>query len=306
MQFFYCDHHTFPLPASHRFPLLKYAKLRERIQRELPQASLHTTHAASEEQILRVHDHDYLQKLKEGTISEKEGRRLGLPWTPQLLTRSLYSVGGTIAAAHAAVEDRIAMNLAGGTHHAYPDHGEGFCVFNDVAIAIRALQDEGVVERVVIIDCDVHQGNGTAFIFQDDANVFTFSIHGAKNFPLHKEKSDLDIELADGTGDDDYLSELDWGVRRALDLSQAQLAFYLAGSDPFEGDTLGRLKLSKAGLAARDRLVLDHCRAAGIPVAITMSGGYARNIEDSVDIHFNTAKVASEQSDFAHRPDGSC
>ena len=295
MKFFYCDHHTFPLPAGHRFPLPKYAKLRERIQRELPQASLHTAHAASEEQILRVHDREYLQKLKEGTISEKEERRLGLPWTPGLFTRSLYSVGGTIAAAHAAVEDGIAMNLAGGTHHAYPDHGEGFCVFNDVAIAIRALQDEEVVERVVIIDCDVHQGNGTAFIFQDDPNVFTFSIHGAKNFPLHKEKSDLDIELADSTGDDDYLSELDWGVRRALDLSQAQFVFYLAGSDPFEGDMLGRLKLSKAGLAARDRLVLDHCRAAGIPIAITMSGGYARNIEDSVEIHFNTAKVASEQ-----------
>ena len=186
------------------------------------------SNAASEAQILRVHDREYLQKLKDGTISEKEQRRLGLPWTPQLLTRSLYSVGGTIATARAAVDDGIAMNLAGGTHHAYPDHGEGFCVFNDVAIAIKLLQDEEVVQRIVIIDCDVHQGNGTAFIFQDDPNVFTFSIHGAKNFPLYKEKSDLDIELADGTGDDDYLNELDWGVRRALDLSNAQLAFYLA------------------------------------------------------------------------------
>jgi acetoin utilization deacetylase AcuC-like enzyme len=293
MQFFYCDHHTFPLPQGHRFPLPKYAKLRERIQHELPEASLHTAHAASEDQILRVHTHEYLQKLKEGTISEKEGRRLGLPWTPGLLTRSLYSVGGTIAAARAAVDDGLAMNLAGGTHHAYPDHGEGFCVFNDAAIAIRVLQDEEIVERVVIIDCDVHQGNGSAFIFQDDPNVFTFSIHGAKNFPLHKEKSDLDIELADGTGDDEYLNELDWGVRRALDLSGAQFAFYLAGSDPFEGDMLGRLKMSKEGLAARDRLVLDNCRAGGLPVAITMSGGYARNIEDSVEIHFNTAKIAN-------------
>ena len=298
MKFFYCDHHTFPLPAGHRFPLPKYAKLRQHIVETLhPEGTslqMIPSNAASEAQILRVHDREYLQKLKDGTISEKEQRRLGLPWTPQLLTRSLYSVGGTIATARAAVDDGIAMNLAGGTHHAYPDHGEGFCVFNDVAIAIKLLQDEEVVQRIVIIDCDVHQGNGTAFIFQDDPNVFTFSIHGAKNFPLYKEKSDLDIELADGTGDDDYLNELDWGVRRALDLSNAQLAFYLAGSDPFEGDTLGRLKLSKAGLAARDRLVLDHCRTAGIPVAITMSGGYARNIEDSVEIHFNTAKIANE------------
>ena len=189
--------------------------------------------------------------------------------------------------------DGIAANLAGGTHHAYPDHGEGYCVFNDVAVAARAMQAEGRAPRIVILDCDVHQGNGTAAIFSDDESVFTFSVHGQKNFPFHKEQSDLDIALPDGAGDDEFLEAVERGVRYSIDQAYAELAIYLAGADPFIGDTLGRMAVSKAGLAQRDRLVLDLCRSAGLPVAITMAGGYAKNVEDIVDIHFETLRIAA-------------
>ena len=184
------------------------------------------------------------------------------------------------------------MNLAGGTHHAYADHGEGFCVFNDAAIAARLMQAEGRAQRIAILDCDVHQGNGTAAIFANDSTVFTLSVHGANNFPLHKETSDLDLELPDGAGDADYLEAVDYGAQRALQLSKPGLAIFLAGADPYEGDTLGRLKVSKGGLAARDRIVFDHCAHAGVPVAVVLSGGYAKNVEDAVDIHFQTAQIA--------------
>ncbi len=297
MKFFHCDRFSFFLPEGHRFPIRKYRLLRQKIEAAglvVPE-DIRESEAVEDEAILRVHTADYLQKWKDGTLTEKEQRRAGLPWSLALLERSRRSVGGTLATARAALRDGLAMNLAGGTHHAFPDHGEGFCVFNDVAIAIRDLQTKGEITRAVILDCDVHQGNGTAAIFEHDDSVFTFSLHGAKNFPLHKEKSDLDLELPDGTEDDDYLEAVEYGVQRALTLGEPQLAFYLAGADPFEGDSLGRLKVTQAGLAARDRLVLDVCAHAGVPAVIVLSGGYGKKIEETVAIHFETARIAVEK-----------
>jgi acetoin utilization deacetylase AcuC-like enzyme len=228
-----------------------------------------------------------------GALSEREVRRIGLPWSPELVERSRRSVGGTIAACHAALADGIAVSLSGGTHHAFADHGEGFCIFNDCAVAAWTMQAENRVRRVVIIDCDVHQGNGTASILADDPTVFTFSIHGAKNFPFHKERSDLDVELTDGADDATYLAALTAGMDAALAAAHADLAIYLAGADPFAGDALGRLALSKPGLAERDRLVLDRCRRARLPVAVVMAGGYARQIQDTVDIHLETVRICN-------------
>jgi acetoin utilization deacetylase AcuC-like enzyme len=209
-----------------------------------------------------------------------------------MVERSRRSVGATIAACRAALVDGCAANLAGGTHHAFRDHGEGYCIFNDCAVAARTLQIEKRVQRVVLLDCDVHQGNGSAAIFADDPSVFTFSIHGAKNFPFHKEHSNLDIALEDNTGDDAYLAAVEQGVMFALQAAQADLAMYVSGADPFRDDKLGRLAVSKAGLATRDRLVLQACRTAGVPVAVTMAGGYARQVSDTVDIHFQTICTA--------------
>jgi acetoin utilization deacetylase AcuC-like enzyme len=212
-----------------------------------------------------------------------------------MVERSRRSSGATIEACRAALIEGISVNLAGGTHHAFRDHGEGFCVFNDTAIAARAMQVENRVQRVIVIDCDVHQGNGTAAILRDDDTIFTMSIHGVKNYPFHKESSDLDVELEDGTTDVAYLEVLDRQLRYALVLAQADLAIYLAGADPFEGDSFGRLKLTKRGLRERDLLVLDTCEAAGIPVAVAMAGGYAKNVNDTVDIHFQTVMAALER-----------
>jgi acetoin utilization deacetylase AcuC-like enzyme len=211
-----------------------------------------------------------------------------------MVERSRRSSGATLAAARAALEEGGGVNLAGGTHHAFRDRGAGFCIFNDAAIAALALQTEGRVRRVAILDCDVHQGNGTAAILSGDPSVYTFSIHAANNYPVDKEVSDLDIELPDGTVDADYLRTLERGVCHTLTAAQPDLAIYLAGADPFEGDRLGRLRLTKEGLAARDRMVFELCASAGVPVAVTMAGGYARRIEDTVDIHFRTVALAVE------------
>src|SRR5439155_7772836 len=207
---------------------------------------------------------------------------------------SLRAVGGTCEAAAAALVDGVAMNLAGGTHHAFADHGEGFCRFNDVAIAIRMLQRAGRVRRAAIIDLDVHQGNGTNAIFAGDESVFTFSMHGSRNYPFHKVAGSLDVELADGTGDDEYLERLAGVLPIVLAKAQADLVVYLAGADPHEGDALGRLNLSFAGLARRDALVIDQCREVGLPLAITIAGGYGRNVDDTVRVHVETARIASE------------
>jgi acetoin utilization deacetylase AcuC-like enzyme len=296
VKIFYADHYVLPLPPGHRFPMQKYALLRRRV-REAGLGELVVPHAATEEEILRVHDLEYLQKVLAVGLSAAEQRRIGFPWSPEMAERSRRSVGATIEACRAALAEGVAVNLAGGTHHAFRDAGEGYCVFNDCAIAARAMQAEGRLRRVAVLDCDVHQGNGTAAIFRDDPTVFTFSIHGAHNFPLRKEQSDLDVELPDGTADAAYLAALADGLDDALRRARAELALYLAGADPFEGDRLGRLKVTKAGLAARDRMVFERCRAARLPVAVVMAGGYAEDVNDAVDIHFDTVRQARELFD---------
>ena len=296
MKTFYTDHYVLPLPAGHRFPMEKYTLLRQRVEAAgLAGADgLRNPHAATDTEILRAHDPGYLERVVGGRLTAAEVRRIGFPWTPQMVGRSRRSAGATIEACRAALDEGVGVNLAGGTHHAFRDHGEGYCVFNDAAIAALAVQAEGLARRVAIIDCDVHQGNGTAAILTEDPSVFTFSIHGARNFPFRKETSDLDIELPDGCGDAAYLDALEQGVCHALSAAQPDLVIYLAGADPFEGDRLGRLALTKAGLQARDRLVFEICAASALPVAVAMAGGYARNIADTVDIHFATVDAAAQ------------
>jgi acetoin utilization deacetylase AcuC-like enzyme len=294
MKTFHCDQFSYPLPLDHRFPVGKYPRLRARVGVELtPPCELVMGEAATYEQLATVHDVAYIDKVFDGGLSEKEVRRIGLPWSPELVERSRRSVGSTIAACRAALVDGIAVSLTGGTHHAFADHGEGFCVFNDCAVACRVIQAEGRARRIAIIDCDVHQGNGTAAIMAGDPTVYTFSIHGAKNFPFHKEQSDLDVELPDRADDAAYLAALAEGLAHALPAARPDLVIYLAGADPFSGDTLGRLAVSKEGLAARDRLVFEAALAARIPVAVVMGGGYARNIEDTVAIQFETVRIAT-------------
>jgi acetoin utilization deacetylase AcuC-like enzyme len=294
MQIFYHDQFVLPLPAKHRFPMSKYALLRQRVVESglAPLQNMRTPPGATDAQLALAHSAEYVMRVKSGALSRQEVRRMGFPWSPQLVRRSRHSVGSTIAAGRAALAQGVAVNLAGGTHHAGPDWGQGYCVFNDAAVAARTLQAEGLVRRLVILDCDVHQGNGTAVIAAGDPTIFTFSIHGARNFPFHKEESDLDIALEDNTGDEEYLARLEEGARQALERAQADLAIYLAGADPFVGDRLGRLALSKEGLAARDRLIFDLCRQAGLPMAVTMAGGYGRDVADTVDIHFRTVVEA--------------
>ena len=298
MKIFYCDGSPLPLPPGHRFPIQKYVLLREAVLAAdlVAPENLLVPKPATDEQIMRAHDDDYLERVKTGQLTPKEVRRIGLPWSPELVARARCSVGGTIGACRAALRDGIAVSLVGGTHHAFRDHGQGYCVFNDSVIAARTVQAGGQVQRVAIVDCDVHQGNGTAAILADDPSIFTFSIHGARNFPFHKEQSDLDVELEDGTGDAYYLEALQAGLACALDLAEAELVIYLAGADPYAGDQLGRLALSKEGLAKRDRLVFELCRGAGLPVATVMSGGYGRQIEDTVDIHLGTVRIAAEMA----------
>ena len=298
MKVYTCDRFKIPLPEWHRFPMIKYLRLRERVEAAalIDPGDLLIPRAATDDELLRAHDAAYLGRVKSGTLSRDEVRLIGFPWTFPLVERSRRSVGATIEAGLAALDQGIAVNLAGGTHHAFRDHGGGFCVFNDAAVAARFLQDQGKVQRVLIVDCDVHQGDGTASIFADDPTVFTFSIHGANNYPPVKMTSDLDVELPDGADDPVYLAALEAGLTRALDQAGAEVVIYLAGADPFFYDRLGRLNLTKAGLSARDRMVFDHCRGRGLPVAVTMAGGYAEEVEDTVDIHFETVRIASEFS----------
>lgn len=296
MKVFYSDHFVLPLPPEHRFPMRKYQLLREWVQAEgiVAPDDLCIPEAAADADILRAHDADYLERVTTGSLTPAEIRRIGFPWSPAMVERSRRSSGGTIGACRCALADGAAVNLAGGTHHAHRDHGAGYCVFNDSAIAARAMQAEGRVRRVVILDCDVHQGDGTAAIFAGDTSVFTFSIHGAKNFPFRKMRSDLDVELDDGTGDDEYLALLEEGVQRALALACADLAIYLAGADPYRDDRLGRLALTMDGLARRDRLIFDLCRHWRLPVAVVMAGGYARRVEEVAAIHLQTVRLAAE------------
>lgn len=271
----------------------KYGRLRERVLTSELAPLCRVPDAATDAQILLVHGADYLERVKAGTLSREEQQAIGFPWSPQMVERSRRSSGATIAACRSALENGTSANLAGGTHHAFRARGEGFCVFNDAAIAARVMQAEGRVRRVLVIDCDVHQGNGTAAIFADDASVFTFSIHGANNYPFAKERSDLDVELEDGADDRAYLDALEPALAQAMRLASADLAIYLAGADPFIDDRLGRLALTKRGLLERDRMVFTACELAGLPVAVAMAGGYARNIDDSVDIHYATIETAA-------------
>ena len=287
--------YTFPLPDGHRFPIAKYALLRERVLADgiVPAGCMHDPMRISRDDLLLVHTTDYVDRLTAGALTPDEERRLGFPWSESLVERSYRAAGGTSEAARYAVEHGIAMNLAGGTHHAFPDHGEGFCVFNDVAVAIRALQRDRRITRAVVIDLDVHQGNGTHAIFSDDESVFTFSMHGGRNYPFRKVPGRLDVELPDRTGDDEYLAALTAALPRVLAGARADLVVYLAGADPHEHDRLGRLALSFEGLARRDSIVLEQCREIGIPVVVTIAGGYGTQIEETVAIHVATARIAS-------------
>ena len=298
MRAFYSDHFVLPLPEGHKFPMAKYSKLRERILAEgiVAPGDLEEAPAASWEDLELVHESRYVDAVRTGTVDRDIQRRIGFPWSPQMVERSRRSVGATIAASRAALDDGVAANLAGGTHHAFADRGEGYCVFNDVAVATRVLQYELHARRIAIVDLDVHQGNGTAAIFSGDADVFTFSMHGEKNFPFKKEISDLDVALPDGTGDDHYLSLLRANLDEVLNRHQPDFVFYLAGADPYEGDRLGRLGMTIDGLRERDDIVLSACSRAGLPVAITMSGGYANDIDAIVTIHTNTIHTASRQT----------
>jgi acetoin utilization deacetylase AcuC-like enzyme len=281
----------------------KYALLRRRLLEEsvFSQAELFAAELVDREQLLGAHEPAYVDAVFEGKLTEFELRRLGFPWSEQLVARSRASVFGTVAAARAALEDGIACNLAGGTHHAFAAEGTGFCVFNDIAVAARALQREGLIGRAVIVDLDVHQGDGTAAIFADDPSVFTFSMHGAKNFPFRKQKSSLDVELPDGCGDDQYLALLEEHLPRVLDEASAQILFFQAGVDPLEADHLGRLKLTLDGLRRRDRMVLLAARARKLPVVVTLGGGYARPVSLSVEAHVGTFREARGAFEREHR-----
>jgi acetoin utilization deacetylase AcuC-like enzyme len=295
MRCFYSDTFVLPLPEGHRFPMAKYSRLRQRLldDRIVATGDLLEAPRASWEQLRLVHTIDYTTAVENGTLSRDSQRRIGFPWSPQMVERARRSVGATIAAAEAALADGCGANLAGGTHHAFADRGEGFCVFNDVAVAARVLQHRGAVRRVAIVDCDVHQGNGTAAIFRGDDCVFTLSLHGAKNYPFRKERSTLDVELDDETADEPYLTQL----AHSLDVMcnfRPDMVFYLAGADPYEGDRLGRLRLSIEGLRLRDELVFRWCRDTRVPVVITMSGGYSPDVDAIVTIHTNTIRTAND------------
>lgn len=285
-----CDHWPLPLPDKHRFPIEKYALLRRALVDEgvLAPEEIVLVDPVPLESVLAVHDTGYARAFAEGRLERAAQARIGFPWSPELVRRSLASVAGTLAAADAALEEGASGTLAGGTHHAHRDFGAGFCVFNDVAIAARALLDAGRIRGALVVDLDVHQGDGTAAIFREDERVFTLSLHGEKNFPARKMESDLDVALPDGTGDERYLEELERALAAAFARSRADVLFYQGGVDPLESDRLGRLALTHAGLRARDRLVFEAALRRGLPLVATLGGGYAQPIEESVRAHVGT------------------
>ncbi len=289
---FYTSRYYADIGAGHVFPIRKFELVRDRLLREgtLRAVDLCEPQPAPLADVLLVHTEDYVSRLRAGALTSRELRRLGLPWSKALVRRSFLAAGGTMGAARWALAYGVGSNLAGGTHHAFPDHGEGFCVLNDVAIAIRALRRDRLITRAAVVDCDVHQGNGTATIFADDPDVFTFSMHGAKNYPLFKAHSTLDVELPDGTSDADYLHALTAHLPQVF-AHRPDIVFYLGGADPYVHDKLGRLALTMTGLLARDELVLRACRERGVPVTTVMSGGYAADINDTVEIHCNTIRA---------------
>ncbi|WP_395789654.1 histone deacetylase [Aquimonas sp.] len=297
MKAFYCHHFVLPLPPEHRFPMDKYRRLFERVQ-PLAQSSglqLYEPTPALLDDLLRVHCPQYVERMLQGRASEAELRRIGFPWSPGMVDRSRRSSGGTIGALTAALAgDGVGVNLAGGTHHAGFNRGGGYCVFNDSVVAARHVQAAGLADRLLVVDLDVHQGDGTAAICADDPSIYTFSMHAERNYPAVKPASDLDVALEDGVDDARYLELLDHHLPRAISAARPDAVIYLAGADPFEGDRLGYLKLSKEGLLERDRRVLASCRRHGLPLSISMAGGYAPVIDDIVDIHFATVSAALE------------
>jgi acetoin utilization deacetylase AcuC-like enzyme len=289
------DHCPLPLPPGHRFPAEKYTLLRERVEADLPTGChLIRSTPASDEELLRAHNSDYIERMKSGDLDRRDILRLGLPWSHELVLRSRHSTGATLSAGRSALRDGLAVHLAGGTHHAFADRAEGFCVFNDAVVTARTLQKEGLVDRVAVMDADVHQGNGTATITAGDDSIFTFSIHGRKNFPFLKAASDLDIALPDQAEDEVFLASWQHGVRQAFRLARPDLVIYLAGADPFEHDRFSRWRITKEGLARRDLFILEECCRRRAPVIVTMAGGYGREIRDTVDIHEQTVRIAAE------------
>lgn len=298
MQAFYSDHFVLPLPPGHRFPMQKYRLLRDAVASSVLGIKLNEAPRATDAQLALAHSADYIERIQSGNLDAIQQKEIGFPWTQQMVERSRRSAGATLAACQAALREGVAVNLAGGTHHAYEDRGGGFCVFNDAAIAARFLQSgfalDGQALSVAIIDLDVHQGNGTAAILQQDANIFTLSLHGEQNYPFHKENSDLDIGLPDGCADDAYLEALERALATLMERFTPDFLIYLAGADPHEGDRLGRLKLTFDGLAKRDQMVLSFARRLRVPIALSMAGGYGRNIADTVAVHLQTIRLAAD------------
>jgi acetoin utilization deacetylase AcuC-like enzyme len=295
MKVIYSDQYDLNL-GNHVFPSIKYRLVKDRLLRDgvAQPEDLVEPPAATDDDVALVHHRDYIRKLRTGRLSYLELLRLEIPYSPELIRAVWLSAGGSILAGRLALEDGAAVNLGGGFHHAYPDHGEGFCVLNDVAIAIRRLQKDRIIEHAMTVDVDVHQANGTAAIFGGDPSVYTLSIHQANNYPHPKPPSSLDINLPDGVGDDAYLAALAEGLDQSLAAFQPELMVYVAGADPYREDQLGGLRLTVEGLEKRDRLVFEEARAKKIPVAVTLAGGYARHLEDTVTIHANTVRVAKE------------
>lgn len=284
------DVFTYPLPPGHRFPLGKYRLVREGAETTVG-IDVGDARAATDAELGLAHDRDYLDRVEGGGLSRREQLALGLPWSPQLVERARRSVGATLMAAEAALADGVGANLGGGTHHAFPDSGRGFCVFNDVVAAVRRLRARGKVRRVLVVDVDVHQGDGTHAALMDDAEAFTFSVNGFANYPFRRVPGDLELDLADGTADDRYLEGVARLLPQALARARPDLCFYLGGADPYEHDRLGRLALTKEGLAVRDRLARETLARAGVPVCITLAGGYADPIEDTVEINLATLRT---------------
>ncbi len=284
--------------GEHVFPTVKYAKVKEKLIEDglLAGENFAAPQPARDDEILLAHTQEYLHKLKEGTLSPEEILALELPYSKNLVKASRLTVGGTVKAGRYALSTGVGIHLGGGFHHAFPDHGEGFCVLNDVAVTVRELKQEDKIGKALIIDCDLHQGNGTAYIFRNDKDVFTFSIHQFNNYPFFKEKSDRDINLKDGTGDEEYLEELKRHIPEIIGKLKPELIVYLAGADPYRGDQLGGLNLSIEGLRTRDEFVCKISNDFKIPLTITMAGGYAVHLEDTVTIHYNTIKTALNSS----------
>jgi acetoin utilization deacetylase AcuC-like enzyme len=286
------DVYTYPLPEGHRFPLAKFRLVREAAE-TLPDVEVTPAPAATWDELLRTHDADWVDRVRDGRLERREELGLGLPWSPELVERARRATGATLEASRAALADGVALNLGGGTHHAFAHVGRGFCVFNDVVTAIRDLRVRRLARRVLVVDVDVHQGDGTHALLGGDAEAFTLSLNGFRNYPFRRVPGDLEVELPDGTGDDRYLAELARVLPQAIARARPELAFVLAGADPFAGDRLGRLALTKAGLLERDAAIRDALAEAGVPACVTLAGGYAEDIRDTVEINLGTVRTFS-------------